>query len=178
MDVRTGSAVCPDCGAAAPDGTRFCGQCGRELPAVEPALAPAVPMSRRTWRGLAVFSVLVTALFVVAFLQMDPNGSQQSRSETSTAAPVAALTSGTPDRTVKLDCYCSPSLSDAGQVYLALQRSDTAAVIGLVSRGKVFALAPGDRVKVITTSDAMARVRVLTGYRIGERCWMLSGLLE
>lgn len=65
---------CPGCGAANPDGARFCGSCGRALPAartapVAPPAARASYVPRHSWGlRLAALLVLVVADVVLSLI--------------------------------------------------------------------------------------------------------------
>ncbi len=73
--MTTSVRVCTQCGAAAPDGTRFCGQCG--VPFGETTNAPASPQERRQvtvfFSDLSGFTALNERLDLVASSEGDTN---------------------------------------------------------------------------------------------------------
>jgi hypothetical protein len=79
---------------------------------------------------------------------------------------------------VAMDCYCGESESSTVMAYRAIQDGDLRAVLGLIDRQRIKALSHGDRAKVILTDGKLARIRLLSGSKIGERCWIPSGLLR
>lgn len=88
------------------------------------------------------------------------------------------LNPANPDREVTMHSYCGPDQLETLEAYVVLGKGDTAAVIGLVSRGKLMALEPGNQVHLVATEGKLARVRIVSGFHIGERCWVPTGLLR
>jgi hypothetical protein len=110
------------------------------------------------------------AAMVVIILVLVPG----REGKTETPAPGSIGTEGI----FTLDAYCAANELDAAQLYSSIGKHDLAAVIGLVERGKAFAVVKGDRAMRVASDGGLMRVRITSGYRIGERCWTISNLLE
>jgi hypothetical protein len=111
---------------------------------------------------LVLFSVLMLVVLLIAY--------------SATHAGPDALVDG--EAVITIDCYCGESESSTVMAYRAIQDRDMRAVLGLIDRQRIKALSPGDRAKVLLTSGKLARVRLLSGSQIGERCWIPASLLR
>jgi hypothetical protein len=111
---------------------------------------------------LVLFSVLMLVVLLIAY----------SATHVGPDAPIGR------EAVVTIDCYCGDSESSTVTAYRAIQDRDMRAVLGLIDRQRIKALVPGDRAKVILTDGKLARVKLLSGAQIGERCWIPAGLLR
>lgn len=83
-----------------------------------------------------------------------------------------------PERAVVSDCYCGESEESALDAYRAIRLSDMKTVLGLINRRKISALEPGDKVHVVLIRNGLSRIRIASGSKIGERCWIPTSLLR
>lgn len=121
------------------------------------------------WIIAAIFGVLIAALFILLADSSRPANGTSSAA----AAPLDSR-----DMSVKLNCYCGYEESETLRAYAAIGRKDLAGAFGMINRGKIFALEPGDGAHVILTSGNLSYVRITSGFRLGEKCWMPSSLLQ
>jgi hypothetical protein len=72
---------------------------------------------------------------------------------------------------------CATSLEDASSVLAAYSMSDLKTLKDLVARGKAFSLPEGTQLHILSRRDQVARVRVESGVRIGNHCWLPKELI-
>jgi hypothetical protein len=98
--------------------------------------------------------------------------------KSSSANADSALASVDSDRVVSLDTYCSDSEVSVLQAYRAISEHDIKGVLGMVDRHEISALEKGDKAHVYMTSGKLSRIRLTSGYKLGQHCWIASGMLE
>jgi hypothetical protein len=120
------------------------------------------------WVVLCIFVLFVITL-VIGFLAEQPH-------TTSTPSP-SSSTSGV--RTLRGRYWCAESLDDAGQIGIAVTRGDTAAIAGMLARGKAFEVEKGTRVMSGGEIDmGISLTHVLSGYQVGRECYIPTRALE
>lgn len=125
--------------------------------------------------GNIIVGCLIAFACFIAFVMVGTFGT--SSPSTSTVSSSSIQTADR-DLIVKTDCYCGESESDVLQLYSAIRNGDRLGAIGMVSRGAAFSISKGDRVRAYGSMGALSRVRLTSGFHLGQRCWMPTGLLE
>jgi hypothetical protein len=124
-------------------------------------------------KGFAVAVLAIFALFVflVIVFGSGSSGSQQSPGVTSVSA------SGI--KTLRTTYWCGESFDDAGRIGIAVARGDTAALAGLLARGKAFQVAEGTSFVTGGEIDmGISLVRIESGYHAGRKCYVPTRVLQ
>ncbi len=74
---------------------------------------------------------------------------------------------------------CGKTDEDANRAVYAIRNKDFAALAGLADRGTFFTVDKGEVVKpIFSGSHGYSEVEVLSGYHMGESCWMAMAILQ
>lgn len=157
MAFQAEKATCPHCKSDVPAGATVCRYCTRDIK------PPSSPVSGETLIGC--FGVV----FLVFVLYMAFSPSTSSNRTVSESAS---------ERTINIEAACAKGQSALSNLLSAAKSQDTAAVSGLILRGEVLPLHPGDKVKVISTNGGVSHVRLLSGFNIGTRCEIPESMLR
>lgn len=84
----------------------------------------------------------------------------------------------TKHQVVSMKTPCAPDEITELHVIQAVQRSDEAALDGLVAREGVMMLEEGTDVNRILSRDSFDDVGVNSGYYVGKTCWLPSAVLR
>jgi hypothetical protein len=82
-------------------------------------------------------------------------------------------------KTVRGRYWCTESFDDAGQIGAAVTRGDSAAIAGMLARGKAFQVESGTR--VVTGSETgmgISLVHIESGFQAGRKCYISTNTLK
>ena len=132
------------------------------------AAPKTAPASRPNWLPASLFAVFLSTVALTGWYYA--------------TGPAAATGSVSPAAspqvsTVAADWYCGEQLAAVDAV-LASAREDTAAIVGMVVRGKLARIEQGARVHVYYQDGPLSRVRVESGLLTGESCWLPTKVLR
>lgn len=117
-------------------------------------------VSVATNRIMAVIVVLVSVGIVVFFIAVS-----------ATERPIPHSAPGA--RRIAETYWCGVEMDDAVEVGMAVKRGDTAAIAGLISRGKAYQVEAGTEVSQgIEIDFGISAVVVDSGYHVGRRCYI------
>ncbi len=147
---------------------RFCGACGAKLATVAPV------RSNTPWRklvdvGLAISGVLVVLLVISVWLS-EPD----SRAVGNTAATPS---SGSRDVVILESTYCYKDMDSLLTAARGARDGNLATALGIIARGDALAIAAGDRALHYTTANGFPRIRLVTGFHAGQRCYVVASAL-
>jgi hypothetical protein len=82
-------------------------------------------------------------------------------------------------RTVRGTYWCAENFDDAGQIGIAVTRGDTAAIAGMLARGKAFQVEEGTLVVTGGEIDmGISRVHIESGFQAGRDCYISTNALK
>jgi hypothetical protein len=146
-------------------------------PAEQIVKQPAEPADHREFfQAIAVIVIGVIVIGLVTLLATGVNDSSEAASARP-AAQHSSVSSGT-YTLGEAGAICAEELSDAARIYLAIRRGDREGALGMVARGAANYLAPGTSVRAYLAHEGFSRVEVMSGFQLGRRCWVPSGMLR
>jgi hypothetical protein len=129
------------------------------------------PAPKRSVAPVVILGVL--ALLVIIRIV---GSAEKTEGPTSTPSP-SSSTSG--ERTVRGTYWCGVSFDDAGQIGIAVHDGDTAAIAGMLSRGKAFQVEGGTRVVAGGGNDkGISLVHIESGFQAGRDCYISTRALQ
>ena len=172
---------CPQCGVEAPPADRCL--CGHQFTCAD---APPQKTSARAWvvrGGFVLFVLSILSLLIVIFRFHPP---------TPTPAPRAAAVRNDTDKvwnygpkktsgamTLRGTYWCGETFDDAARIGIAVNRSDTAALAGLLARGNAFQVEKGTRVVSGGIVDmGISLVIINSGFQSGRKCYISTNALN
>jgi hypothetical protein len=82
-------------------------------------------------------------------------------------------------RSLRGTYWCGESFDDAALIGIAVSRGDTAAIAGLLERGKAFQVEGGTRVTSGGEIDmGISLVHIESGYQVGRKCYISTNALN
>ena len=124
--------------------------------------------------GIVAFSVII--LIVRGNLVEQPR-TFQVEGGTQLATSPSSSASGL--RTLRATYWCAESFDDAGQIAIAVSRSDTAAIAGMLARGNAFQVERGTQVVTGGETDmGLSLVHIESGFQAGRKCYLPTNALR
>ena len=82
------------------------------------------------------------------------------------------------ERRVRGIFWCADNFDDAGEIGIAVTRGDTAAVAGMLARGKAFQVEEGTLMTGGEVDRGISLVHVDSGFHAGQKCYRSTNALE
>jgi hypothetical protein len=80
--------------------------------------------------------------------------------------------------TVRGTFWCANNFDDAGEIGIAVTRGDTAAVQGMLTRGRAFQVEKGTLVTGGEVGMGISLAHVESGFQTGQKCYISTNALE
>jgi hypothetical protein len=125
--------------------------------------------------------VLFMAIAFVMLLIFGHTSDQQQGSSTPSSVSRISAIALTPEdgsKTLRGTCWCGERFDDAMEIGMAVNRGDTAAVFGLLTRGKAFQVEGGTKVFSAGEDMGISTVLVKSGLQTGRKCYISTNALE
>ena len=125
-------------------------------------------LSLATILGFCGLGVLVLGLVAII----------NAASGTSSPSPAKAAEESR-DKTIRATFWCGVDFDDAGHIATAVSRGDTAAIAGLLARGRAFQVEEGTRVHDAGWPDmGISTVYIESGSQVGRNCYISTNALR
>ena len=82
------------------------------------------------------------------------------------------------ERRVRGTFWCANNFDDAGEIGIAVTRGDTAAVQGMLTRGRAFQVEKGTLVTGGEVGMGISLAHVESGFQTGQKCYISTNALE